>query len=85
MRIVCPACEAEYEVPDTLLANGPRKVRCARCAREWEPFAPPPPIQPPPPLQPARGLACSPTTERRWEELEVVYIIINVIKKTIII
>lgn len=56
MRIVCPSCEAEYDVPDTLLANGPRKVRCARCAREWEPFAPPPPLPPPPPINPLASL-----------------------------
>ena len=42
MRIVCPSCEAEYEVPDDLLAKRPRKVRCAKCAREWEPFSAPP-------------------------------------------
>lgn len=48
MRIVCPSCEAEYDVPDTMLAGGARKVRCARCAREWVPFAPPPP----PPAEP---------------------------------
>lgn len=57
MRIVCPSCEAEYELPDNLLAAGPRKVRCARCNREWQ-AAPPPgmstaPMPPPPaPLPP---------------------------------
>jgi predicted Zn finger-like uncharacterized protein len=34
MRIACPKCAAEYEVPASRLA--PRKtVRCARCGGEW--------------------------------------------------
>jgi predicted Zn finger-like uncharacterized protein len=37
MRIVCPACDATYDVPDALLAGGTRKVRCARCGTEWLP------------------------------------------------
>jgi len=54
MRIVCPACQAAYEVPVTLLAPG-QAVRCARCAREWVPepasglAAPSPAYEPPPP------------------------------------
>lgn len=45
MRIVCPACAATYEVPDALLAAGPRQVRCAKCGHEWMPpgVAPAPP------------------------------------------
>ena len=34
MRIACPACSAEYDVPDTIVAAG-RKVRCARCHEVW--------------------------------------------------
>ena len=45
MRIVCPSCQAAYEVPDKLLSSGPRKVRCAKCGKDWmaeaEPEAPP--------------------------------------------
>ncbi len=37
MRIVCPSCQAAYEVPDKLLAGSPRKVRCARCGGDWVP------------------------------------------------
>jgi predicted Zn finger-like uncharacterized protein len=34
MRIACPTCAAEYEVPASRLA--PRRVvRCARCGGEW--------------------------------------------------
>ncbi len=37
MRIVCPSCQAAYEVPEKLLAGAPRKVRCARCGNHWIP------------------------------------------------
>jgi predicted Zn finger-like uncharacterized protein len=37
MRIVCPACDATYEVPDATLRGGTRKVRCAKCSTEWIP------------------------------------------------
>ena len=39
MRIVCPSCDATYDVPEAMLSGGPRKVRCARCANEWTPTA----------------------------------------------
>lgn len=43
MRITCPSCAAEYEVPAPRLSSG-KKVRCARCGAEWrivrEPVAP---------------------------------------------
>jgi predicted Zn finger-like uncharacterized protein len=35
MRIACPNCSAEYEVPDTLLSGGPRLLRCARCSHQF--------------------------------------------------
>ncbi len=49
MRIVCPSCTAEYEVPASRM-TAPRRVRCARCGGEWlassetveAPPAPPP-------------------------------------------
>jgi predicted Zn finger-like uncharacterized protein len=37
MRIICPSCDATYEVPDAMLAGAARKVRCARCGNEWVP------------------------------------------------
>ena len=37
MRIVCPSCQAAYEVPEKLLSGAPRKVRCARCGDAWTP------------------------------------------------
>lgn len=39
MRIVCPSCQAAYEVPEKLLSGPPRKVRCARCGDAWTPVA----------------------------------------------
>lgn len=45
MRIICPSCQATYEVPEALLAGG-KAARCARCGTEWMPLpatAPPSP------------------------------------------
>jgi len=36
MRITCPACDAVYDVPETILAR-PRLMRCARCAHDFRP------------------------------------------------
>ena len=36
MRIVCPNCLAEYEVPTSSL-KPQRKARCSRCGTEWLP------------------------------------------------
>jgi predicted Zn finger-like uncharacterized protein len=55
MRIVCPSCSAEYDVPDSLVTAG-RVVRCARCGGEWMPVQAgaadqepiPPPMNDPP-------------------------------------
>jgi predicted Zn finger-like uncharacterized protein len=58
MRIVCPSCQAIYDVPDALLATGqarrPAKVRCARCTAEWAPELPraEPPTDTPPAPEP---------------------------------
>jgi predicted Zn finger-like uncharacterized protein len=37
MRIICPACETAYDVPESALAPG-RLLRCARCRSEWAPM-----------------------------------------------
>ena len=37
MRLACPACAAEYDVPEALLAAAPRAMRCARCQQVWTP------------------------------------------------
>jgi predicted Zn finger-like uncharacterized protein len=57
MRIACPTCAAAYDVPDALLAAGPRLLRCARCSTEFPAALPeakaPPEPQPEPEPQPA--------------------------------
>lgn len=51
MRIACPDCAAEYDVPDHLLVGNPRAMRCARCGRVWTPAAlPEEPLPPPEPM-----------------------------------
>ena len=35
MRIVCPSCQATYDVPDAKLGAAPRQVRCAKCSTVW--------------------------------------------------
>ncbi len=53
MRILCPQCQAAYEVPERLIAGG-RLLRCVKCRHEWaeappasEPPAPAPSVPPP--------------------------------------
>jgi predicted Zn finger-like uncharacterized protein len=60
MRLVCPKCQAAYDVPDTRLGGKPRRLRCTRCAHEWM-VEPPPPLPPPPvsPLRPAAPLVAA--------------------------
>jgi predicted Zn finger-like uncharacterized protein len=49
MKIVCPACQTQYEVPEVVLTSR-RKMRCVRCGGEWVPAdmaeAAPPPESP---------------------------------------
>ncbi len=48
MQIVCPACQAVYEVPQAVLMATPR-VQCARCDNDWAPSLHPEPLPGPPP------------------------------------
>ncbi len=48
MKIVCPTCNARYDVPEVVLTSR-RKMRCARCGGEWVPGDTDAP-EPPPPL-----------------------------------
>jgi predicted Zn finger-like uncharacterized protein len=74
MRIICPACETAYDVPDSALAPG-RVLRCARCRAEWAPVAAaevaepggedvisevPPVVAPPRPLEAESGRVALP-------------------------
>jgi predicted Zn finger-like uncharacterized protein len=62
MRIACPNCQAEYDVPDAMLAAGPRLLKCARCGHSFQaglpgtaPAAAPPPATPLPAPPPRRS------------------------------
>lgn len=50
MRIVCPTCQATYEVPERLIGSG-RSLRCKACGHDWH-VAPPGPAAPPQPPSP---------------------------------
>ncbi len=50
MKITCPYCAAEYNVPDSLAAG--RVVRCAKCTGEWAPVLLAIAVEPPPVAEP---------------------------------
>jgi predicted Zn finger-like uncharacterized protein len=65
MRIACPNCAAEYEVPDSLLAAGPRMLRCARCSHQFAAALPEPEVEPEPEPEPSPfGRPAVPLAER---------------------
>ena len=35
MRLVCPNCDAQYEVPDQVIPEGGRDVQCSDCGNTW--------------------------------------------------
>lgn len=35
MRLICPNCEAQYEVPDDVIPTAGRDVQCSNCATTW--------------------------------------------------
>lgn len=43
MRLVCPNCDAKYEVPDDAIPDGGRDVQCSACGHAW--FQLPPDIE----------------------------------------
>ena len=54
MRLICPNCAAEYEVPDDVVPKAGRDVQCSACGQTWfatpEGVSPPEPIEGPPPV-----------------------------------
>jgi predicted Zn finger-like uncharacterized protein len=36
MRLSCPTCATEYEVPDSAIAGRRRKLRCGQCGHQWQ-------------------------------------------------
>ncbi|MGZ9809026.1 zinc-ribbon domain-containing protein [Pseudoroseicyclus sp. H15] len=71
MRLICPNCGAQYDVPDDVIPDEGRDVQCSACSHTWferpgasvaEEEAPPPPVArpaPPPPDDPADDLPAS--------------------------
>ena len=43
MRLVCPNCEAKYEVPEDAIPDTGRDVQCANCGHAWFQMRPRPP------------------------------------------
>lgn len=35
MRLTCPSCSAEYEIPDSVIPATGREVECSSCAQVW--------------------------------------------------
>ncbi len=35
MRLVCPNCGAQYEVPDDVIPTTGRDVQCSNCGHTW--------------------------------------------------
>ncbi len=64
MRIACPSCGAEYDVPDRLLSGPARTLRCSRCATDFAlpslAATPPPPAPPEPVAVPAPAPVAAP-------------------------
>lgn len=49
MRLVCPNCDATYEVPDSVIPAEGRDVQCSNCGTSWF-FDPRAPLEPDPPV-----------------------------------
>lgn len=74
MRVICPSCATEYEVPQAWLAGRARKLKCARCGETWQDaglaFLPPgerAPAPSPPVGLPEEAAAWEPTPELKPE------------------
>ena len=35
MRLICPSCDAQYEVPDDVIPAEGRDVQCSSCSERW--------------------------------------------------
>ena len=74
MRVACPECSAEYDLPPALAARlgGGKTVRCARCGTTWAPPPPAPgelaPGNPVPPEPPAPAAPSSPESALRFPD-----------------
>ncbi|WP_198654920.1 zinc-ribbon domain-containing protein [Albibacillus kandeliae] len=60
MRITCPNCDAQYEVPDEVIPTEGRDVQCSNCGNTWYQYHPdhePAEAAPEPVFAPAPGLS----------------------------
>lgn len=71
MRLICPNCTAQYDVPDDAIPALGRDLHCAACTHDWF-FTPPAPrtaVKMPPPLAapalaPTADVAAKPASAR---------------------
>ena len=72
MRLICPSCDARYEVPVGLIGEKGREVRCTNCDHLW--YVPPPPMFPilEAPASPPRAVGEDAETGAEVAEAQVV-------------
>ncbi|WP_426959699.1 zinc-ribbon domain-containing protein [Muricoccus radiodurans] len=70
MRVACPNCAAEYDLPPAVTARlaGGKTVRCTRCGTSWAPELPSPERQTPERQTPERQTPERQTPERPARE-----------------
>ena len=71
MRLICPNCDAEYEVPDSAIPPEGRDVQCSNCGNTWF-FDPSQPEEPEPVVDDAPPPAPVTTPEPAQTELSQV-------------
>ncbi|MEO1734275.1 MAG: zinc-ribbon domain-containing protein, partial [Pseudomonadota bacterium] len=49
MRLTCPNCGAQYEVPDEVIPEAGRDVQCSNCGTTWFQAHPDHPVEAPEP------------------------------------
>lgn len=70
MIIECPSCAVKFNLPDTALHAGPRKMKCSKCAFVWT--ARPPKAEAAAPISKIAGATSLPAAPVRtqWTSLE---------------
>jgi len=62
MRLICPVCQASYNIPDAAIGPQGRMVACAKCKHQWHAVLPDPAEANPPPLSIPESAAPAPQT-----------------------
>ncbi|PUB15438.1 zinc-ribbon domain-containing protein [Yoonia sediminilitoris] len=66
MRLICPKCDAQYDIADDVIPEGGRDVQCSSCSHTWfqmdKPKVAGRPLMQPPPARPAQSTA-GPTSD----------------------